>query len=255
MKFLLFIIMLIMLSSCAKFPEEEIKRVKLEIENLYYQDLPEYLPHDWEQIRSIWIALDEVEKERDRLNAQRLVLYANYKIELIIQKLDAKKKEIEEKRQRVLEKIREAERLREEEIAKKKEETIQEIIQPTEPVREEKKKKKSRTFDDIRFKLEKRYPTFYTVKEGESLEDIAAYPFIYNDSAYWPLIYKYNRNQIRDPRRLYPGQILKIPRNITLDEIYKARQEAGIKNFKALPKNAFTYEKYKFLTEELLSEE
>ncbi len=254
MRFLAFFVILLVLSSCAKFPEEDIKRIKLEIENLYYQDLPEYLPDEWEQIRNIWITLDEVEKERDRINAQRLSLYANYKLEIILQKLEEKKREIEEKRQKVIEKIREEERLKAEQEAKKKEE-IALIPPPAEPAKEEKRKKKAKTLEDIRFKLEKRYPTFYTVKEGESLEDIAAYPFIYNDAAYWPLIYKYNRNQIRDPKRLYPGQILKIPRNVTLEEIYRARQEAGVKNFKALPKNAFTQERYKLLTEELLSEE
>lgn len=54
--------------------------------------------------------------------------------------------------------------------------------------------------------------TSYTVRRGETLPQIAARAEIYNDASLWPLIYRANRDQIRDPKRLWPGQILTIPR-------------------------------------------
>lgn len=255
MRYVLVFLVALFLFSCAKFPEEEIKKAKLEIENLYYQELPNYLPEDWDQIRNIWIKLEEVEQERDRDKALRWTYYANYKVSYILEKLEAKKRELEEKRLYELKLLKEEEEKKEKET--KEEEKREDISKP--PIAEkeikEKGKRKTKSQEEIRFKIEKIYPSFYTVKEGEALDDISAYPFIYNDSQYWPLLYKYNRNQIRDPKKLHAGQILKVPRNISLDEIYKARQEAGVKNFKNLPKNAFTPEKYKKLIDELLMED
>jgi nucleoid-associated protein YgaU len=66
----------------------------------------------------------------------------------------------------------------------------------------------------------------YTVKRGESLPQISARPMVYGDSTLWPLIYRANRDQIRDPRRLWPGQILRIPRNASRDEMAEARRFA-----------------------------
>ncbi|WP_223922138.1 LysM peptidoglycan-binding domain-containing protein [Geobacter sp. AOG2] len=55
-------------------------------------------------------------------------------------------------------------------------------------------------------------PTTYTVRRGETLPQIAGRTEIYNDVSLWPLIYRANRDQIRDPKRLWPGQVLTIPR-------------------------------------------
>ena len=68
--------------------------------------------------------------------------------------------------------------------------------------------------------------TSYTVKRGETLPQIAARPELYNDAALWPLIYRANRDQIRDPYQLWPGQVLKVPRNFSRDEALEARRQA-----------------------------
>ncbi len=66
----------------------------------------------------------------------------------------------------------------------------------------------------------------HTVEEGETLWSIAARSDIYADPYLWPVIYKFNRDQIQDPKVLYPGQVLQIP--IQIDEKTKAtaRREA-----------------------------
>lgn len=71
--------------------------------------------------------------------------------------------------------------------------------------------------------------TSYTVRRGETLPQISARTEIYNDSTLWPIIYRANRDQIRDPKRLWPGQVLSIPRNFSRDEAVEARRYSNKK--------------------------
>jgi nucleoid-associated protein YgaU len=71
---------------------------------------------------------------------------------------------------------------------------------------------------------EKPLPTHHTVKRGETLPQIAAQADVYNDASLWPLIYRANRDQIRDPRVIWPGQVLRIPRNYSRDDLSEARR-------------------------------
>jgi len=52
-------------------------------------------------------------------------------------------------------------------------------------------------------------PTTYTVQKGDTLEKIAKK--VYGDTKRWPKIYKANREAIKNPNKLYPGQRLTIP--------------------------------------------
>jgi nucleoid-associated protein YgaU len=69
------------------------------------------------------------------------------------------------------------------------------------------------------------------VTRGESLPFIASQPQVYGDRTLWPLIYRANRDQIRDPRHIWPGQVLRIPRNMGREDVAEARryaQERGL---------------------------
>lgn len=66
----------------------------------------------------------------------------------------------------------------------------------------------------------------YQVGEGETLWTIAAQPVVYDDAHLWPLLYQANRDQIKNPRQIFPGQILNIRRDLTQQEIEEARQKA-----------------------------
>lgn len=68
--------------------------------------------------------------------------------------------------------------------------------------------------------------TSYTVTEGENLFAIAARRKVYGDALLWPLIYKANRDQIKDPQQIYPGQRLTIPRGVSEEEMEQARTTA-----------------------------
>lgn len=69
-------------------------------------------------------------------------------------------------------------------------------------------------------------PTVYRVRAGETLWTIAAQEDIYGEALLWPLLYQANRDQIRDPRQVYPGQALNIPRELTKEEKATAREKA-----------------------------
>jgi len=73
---------------------------------------------------------------------------------------------------------------------------------------------------------EKELPRTYTVKKGESLWDIAGYPEIYGNPLLWPRIYEANRDKIKNPNLIYPGQVLVIPRE---KEVNKEKKEYYIK--------------------------
>ena len=49
----------------------------------------------------------------------------------------------------------------------------------------------------------------HVVQPGESLSQIAGR--LAGNPGLWPLLYRANRDQIKDPARLYPGQALRIP--------------------------------------------
>ncbi|HIJ88997.1 MAG TPA: LysM peptidoglycan-binding domain-containing protein [Desulfuromonadales bacterium] len=70
-------------------------------------------------------------------------------------------------------------------------------------------------------------PTSYTVRRGETLPQISARSEIYNDSTLWPIIFRANRDQIRDPKRLWPGQVFAIPRNFSRNDADEARRYAA----------------------------
>ncbi len=66
----------------------------------------------------------------------------------------------------------------------------------------------------------------YDVVEGETLWTISALPQVYNEGLLWPLLYQANRDQIKDPRQIFPGQTLSVRRDMTKEELEEARQTA-----------------------------
>lgn len=54
----------------------------------------------------------------------------------------------------------------------------------------------------------------YIVKKGDWLAKLAEYPEVYGHGNYamWPKIYRANKDKIKDPNLIYPGQVLFIPR-------------------------------------------
>ena len=63
-------------------------------------------------------------------------------------------------------------------------------------------------------KVEEPQGTYYVVKEGDFLAKLAEYPEVYGRGNYamWPKIYHANKDQIKDPTLIHPGQRLLVPR-------------------------------------------
>jgi len=66
----------------------------------------------------------------------------------------------------------------------------------------------------------------HTVIKGECLWRIAEYATIYGDPFLWPLIYSANRDQIKDPDLIFPGQVFSVPLSATDEEKRAARHKA-----------------------------
>lgn len=66
----------------------------------------------------------------------------------------------------------------------------------------------------------------YQVTGGETLWTIAARREVYGDALLWPLLYKANRDQIKDPRQIYQGQVLTVPRKQSESDLAEARATA-----------------------------
>ena len=60
-------------------------------------------------------------------------------------------------------------------------------------------------------KAEKSYTVGTWAKDRDCLWNIAKKPDIYGDAFRWPKIWQKNREQIKNPDLIYPGQVLKIP--------------------------------------------
>src|SRR5262245_52300237 len=59
-------------------------------------------------------------------------------------------------------------------------------------------------------------PERYAVQRGDTLWGISGREQIYHNPFMWPLIYKANSQQIRDPDLIFPRQVFVIPRNYAL---------------------------------------
>lgn len=51
---------------------------------------------------------------------------------------------------------------------------------------------------------------FYEVKKGDSLSKIAK--VYYGDPLKYPVIFEANKPMLKDPNRIYPGQVLRVPK-------------------------------------------
>ncbi len=69
-------------------------------------------------------------------------------------------------------------------------------------------------------------PDQYRVARGDTLWSISGKPTIYRNPLMWPIIYKANQQQIPDPDRIFPQQLLAIPRHLSQEEITLAIQRA-----------------------------
>ena len=67
-------------------------------------------------------------------------------------------------------------------------------------------------YPDWELAIPRDWPYAHTVKEGESLWQIARYWETYGDGRMWQRIYEANQDLIKDPNLIRPGWVLTVPR-------------------------------------------
>jgi hypothetical protein len=229
--FLIFItVVLLSVMGCSQPAPLWNSRAKQVFDAVKAEGAPQLLPQEFSNLYSVYTNAESLLKDEEIEKADSLFQLAFTKGELLRDNL-------------VREKLRlaEAERLR-----RAEEEQLQLKLQTLAREEEERRRREAEAaLADIARKAkleaeaqarlqaekqkaarEKSLSSMHTVKRGETLPQIAALQDIYSDSLLWPLIYRANRDQIRDPRQLWPGQVLRIPRNASREDIQEARRYA-----------------------------
>ena len=192
------------------------------------------LPVEYEDLRKTYL-LGEIELSRGEIeSADGYFALVPVKADMLEKLYQAELKKKEEAERLLLEKKRQAEMLLAEqrvalEKAKAEEQVrLLELHKKAEAEKLEAKRKAERIKQEKEIQLVARH----TVKRGETLPQIAAQQEVYGDASLWPLIYKANRDQISNPAVLWPGQVLKIPRNSDKGDIYDARKFSSEKGLR-----------------------
>ena len=216
------------LSACATAPREELRLARDAVAQARTAGAAELAPEEYESARQ---ALH---------NAENLIHYRNYRLARKVLPMAASLGYRATFKARE-ERIRSEAAQKEEEQLKIKEE-ISKKVQP-QPDKAPPRKEPPPRIEAAKERKPAAPPSLpnrYKVRKEESLWLIAALKEVYNDPLLWPLIYKANRDQIKDPRKVFPGQILVIPRSTGPEDQEDARREARESNFFSVERSILT---------------
>ena len=231
MRLLLLLTVIVLAAGCARPPIIELEDARSVVAHAYASGAARYAPGEYQLASSALLAAEQqVKNGKYRKALNTLELARRYSSEALNITLEYKKqlaaeqqRLAEEKRLEELEREKKLEQQRLEELRKeeerKKQLAEQALSKKTQPVVVEKKAipskpQKPKLVDQV------------VVQAGEDLATIAARADVYKDALLWPLIYKANRDQIKDPKEIFAGQVFVIPRDKNRDEIEDAREEA-----------------------------
>jgi len=220
---------LLLLAACSTSVPTWRSKVGPLFEDLDSQNAPQLFPQEYRNLLETFEHGEAVfHVQSDDKEADTYYQLAFQKAELLRSQLrNLKQRLAEEERQRaqLLAAKAEEERLMREAVEAEQRLREQERLQAEEAVRTAVTLQKK----PISKEPPQQLPSQYTVRRGETLPQIAGRSEIYNDSSLWPLIYRSNRDQIRDPKRLWPGQVLSIPRHFSHDDALEARRYSNKK--------------------------
>ena len=222
-KRLLLVISVIILSACVKPPVVELENAKDVVSQAYAAGAAQYASGEYQLATSALQAAElQVENHKYRKASRTLALAQRYADEAL-QIATEKQKQLAAERAKIAEKKRLADLKKQQEIKRQKERKKQQQLKKRLAAE---KKNKALTSKKAPVADKPELVDEVTVRSGENLADIAARKEVYGDPFLWPLIYKANRDQIKDPTKIFSGQILKIPRDKSRDDADTARREA-----------------------------
>lgn len=228
--FLIFItVVLLSAMGCSQPAPLWNSRAKQVFEAVKSEGAPQLLPQEFSNLYSVYSNAESLLKDEEIEKADSLFQLAFIKGELLRDNLTREKLRLAAERLRRAEeqqlqlKLQALAREEEERRRKEAEALLANIARQAQYEAEEQARRQAEKQKAAR---EKPLSSSHTVKRGETLPQIAALQDIYSDSLLWPLIYRANRDQIRDPRQLWPGQVLRIPRNSSREDIQEARRYA-----------------------------
>lgn len=213
---LIILILILLLCACATKPPTWRSQAASLIEELDSRNGSKLFPVEYHNLLETFEHGDAfIYVSKNNEMADTYYLFALQKAQLLknaIEKYEERIKD-EERRLAALEAARIAEEALQLQI-KEAEERLR--LQQEHEIREQQAKRVVEKTVNLQYqeKSLRNRPTTYTVHRGETLPQIAARTEIYNDSSLWTLIYRANRDQVRDPKRLWPGQVLVIPRYV-----------------------------------------
>ncbi len=213
LRYLIFFTIAVLLSSCAKPPYQELDAAEYMLGRAYSMQAVEFAPTEYQAAKA---ALSDARKSIqeadycDALDSLEFSLKHSRRAVVLTEENQAKR--AAEETQRALE----DEKAHKDALAKvQAEEAVRQTQVVSPPPKPASKP------------LAKVEPaTSYNVGEGETLWTISAKKQVYNEGLLWPLLYQANRDQIKDPRQIFPGQSLSIRRDMNQTELDDARQKA-----------------------------
>ena len=213
------LILLLTAAACATQPPRFRDEAAAELDRLKFEGGERMRPSEYASVLQAFMKGDAYMMDEEYREADRYFQLTLMKGELLEREVVA------EKERRLAEAARLAEekrRLEQERLARIEAERL------AKAKAEEKARAEAAEAERKKVKPKKEPPPVlaWSVRRGESLPLIASRPEVYGDRNLWFLLYRANRAQIRDPRHIWPGQVLKVPRNIGRDDYTEARRYA-----------------------------
>ncbi|TYO99909.1 LysM domain-containing protein [Geothermobacter ehrlichii] len=205
----LLLLLILLTGGCARPPVRELDAARSAMARAYAAGAPRYAGQEYQAAKAALEKAEDLVADGKYEAAQKLLPFATAQARLAARQ--ARKNRAEEELARI-QKEREERRKKEEEARRRTEATTRKKT-----VKHKTVKPKPPTPKKV---------TRYRVVRGDTLPAIAARPEVYGDPFLWPLLYKANRDQLTDPRKIYPGQELSVPRDFEPGDLKAARSEA-----------------------------
>ena len=225
---LLSLLVVLALTSCSTTIPLWRQEARTVLERTRAENGDKILPAEFRSVEDLILKGEVLLKEDEVEDADKLFLLAWSKGSLLEKNLVAEKQRLKEEARRREEALRleiEKKLAMEEESRRIAREKF-EAIKAAQEAEARKVAEKAEKAERARQARERQLSPYHTVKRGETLPFIASQPEVYNDRNLWPLLYRFNRDQISDPRHIWPGQVLRIPRNLSRDDVAEARRYA-----------------------------